>query len=143
MKWSTEDVFDGIDDHAGADSDQQHIAGDLHIPVIGRWRRQADVQIPRQIVIRDIASQRIAFAPLLGLPRRLATVMFLGQPGRTLTGTRLSAIVVADDAALVTTKADEQRGALPVVAGTATGICATISPAWFWGAGALLLLPLY
>ena len=33
--------------------------------------------------------------------------------------------------------------ALPVVAGTATGICATISPAWFWGAGALLLLPLF
>ncbi len=33
--------------------------------------------------------------------------------------------------------------ALPVVAGTATGICAPISPAWFWGAGALLLLPLF
>ncbi len=33
--------------------------------------------------------------------------------------------------------------ALPVVAGAATGICATISPAWFWGAGALLLLPLF
>ena len=33
--------------------------------------------------------------------------------------------------------------ALPVVAGTATGICATISPTWFWGAGAVLLLPLF
>ena len=33
--------------------------------------------------------------------------------------------------------------AVPVVAGTATGICATVSPAWFWGAGALLLLPLF
>lgn len=33
--------------------------------------------------------------------------------------------------------------ALPILAGTATGICAPVSPAWFWGAGALLLLPLF
>ena len=33
--------------------------------------------------------------------------------------------------------------ALPVVAGAAAGICAPISPAWFWGAGAVLLLPLF
>lgn len=33
--------------------------------------------------------------------------------------------------------------ALPIVAGAAMGICAPVSPAWFWGAGALLLLPLF
>ena len=33
--------------------------------------------------------------------------------------------------------------ALPVIAGTAVGICAPFSPAWFWAAGALLLLPLF
>ena len=33
--------------------------------------------------------------------------------------------------------------ALPIIAGTAAGICAPISPAWFWGAGAGLLLPLF
>ena len=33
--------------------------------------------------------------------------------------------------------------AFPVIAGTAAGICAPISPMWFWGAGALLLLPLF
>ena len=33
--------------------------------------------------------------------------------------------------------------ALPIMAGTAVGICAPISPAWFWAAGALLLLPLF
>lgn len=33
--------------------------------------------------------------------------------------------------------------ALPVVAGAATGICAAVPPMWFWGAGALLLLPLF
>ncbi|HPC19787.1 MAG TPA: DNA internalization-related competence protein ComEC/Rec2 [Kiritimatiellia bacterium] len=33
--------------------------------------------------------------------------------------------------------------ALPVIAGTATGICAPVSSMWFWGAGALLLLPLF
>lgn len=32
--------------------------------------------------------------------------------------------------------------AFPVIAGTAVGICAPISPMWFWGAGTLLLLPL-
>lgn len=31
----------------------------------------------------------------------------------------------------------------PVIAGTAVGICAPISPMWFWGAGGLLLLPLF
>jgi hypothetical protein len=33
--------------------------------------------------------------------------------------------------------------AVPVIAGTAAGICAPISPMWFWGAGAFLLLPLF
>ncbi|NCA81134.1 MAG: DNA internalization-related competence protein ComEC/Rec2 [Opitutae bacterium] len=33
--------------------------------------------------------------------------------------------------------------AFPVIAGTAAGICAPISPMWFWGAGGLLLLPLF
>lgn len=33
--------------------------------------------------------------------------------------------------------------AFPLIAGTAVGICAPVSPAWFWGAGALLLLPLF
>ena len=31
----------------------------------------------------------------------------------------------------------------PVVAGTAAGLCATVSSIWFWGAGFLLLLPLF
>ena len=33
--------------------------------------------------------------------------------------------------------------ALPAIAGAAVGICAPISPLWFWGAGAVLLLPLF
>ena len=33
--------------------------------------------------------------------------------------------------------------ALPVIAGTAAGICAPISPLWFWGAAGILLLPLF
>jgi len=33
--------------------------------------------------------------------------------------------------------------AFPAIAGTAVGICTPISPMWFWGAGALLLLPLF
>lgn len=32
---------------------------------------------------------------------------------------------------------------MPVVAGVAVGLCAPISPLWFWGAGAGLLLPLF
>jgi competence protein ComEC len=33
--------------------------------------------------------------------------------------------------------------AIPVMAGAAVGICTPISPMWLWGAGALLLLPLF
>lgn len=33
--------------------------------------------------------------------------------------------------------------AFPVIAGTAAGICAPISPAWFWGGAGILLLPLF
>jgi competence protein ComEC len=33
--------------------------------------------------------------------------------------------------------------AMPVMAGTAAGIAAPFSPLWFWGAGSLLLLPLF
>ncbi len=33
--------------------------------------------------------------------------------------------------------------AFPVMAGTAAGILAPFSPVWFWGAGAILLLPLF
>ena len=33
--------------------------------------------------------------------------------------------------------------AFPVVAGTAAGLCAPVSSMWFWGAGFLLLLPLF
>jgi len=33
--------------------------------------------------------------------------------------------------------------AFPVIAGVAVGICSPISPLWFWGAAALLLLPLF
>lgn len=33
--------------------------------------------------------------------------------------------------------------AFPVIAGAAVGICTPISPLWFWGAGSVLLLPLF
>jgi competence protein ComEC len=33
--------------------------------------------------------------------------------------------------------------AFPIIAGTAVGLCTPVSPLWFWGAGALLLLPLF
>ncbi len=33
--------------------------------------------------------------------------------------------------------------AFPIIAGTAAGICAPIPPMWLWGAGAVLLLPLF
>lgn len=80
---SADQIFQRVDDDAGANGDQQNIRGDPDIFVARRRYAQRQHHRAGQIVINHSSRQRCTLAPFFRLTRWQAAVAFFGQAGWT------------------------------------------------------------
>ena len=97
-------ILNGVHNLAAANGNQKDIASHTHILMSRRGHAQLHHHRLRDRVEHHVTRQRLTDRPFLGLARRHAAIVLLGQAWRAATGTVLLAVIFANDHALLIAK---------------------------------------